>query len=116
QALSELVPAGQISVDSIDTAIILSGTVATTAESEDARRLAEKFLGKNEEIINRLSVTAPNQVNLRVRIAEVDRAVVRQLGINWEVAGNIGQLTVGVITAGFPAALSQFGSVAQQNG
>lgn len=116
QAMAELIPAGQIAVDSVDGGIILQGTVATSAESEDARRLAVKFLGKDEEVINRLSLTAPNQVNLRVRVAEVDRAIVRQLGINWDAAGNIGQLAVGVVTAGFPAAAAAAGTVAQQSG
>ncbi len=115
-AMAELIPAGQIAVDSIDGGIILQGTVGTPAESEDARRLAVKFLGKDEEVINRLSLTAPNQVNLRVRVAEVDRAIVRQLGIDWNAAGNIGQLAIGVITAGFPAAALTSGTVAQTSG
>ncbi|MGH6702378.1 MAG: type II and III secretion system protein family protein, partial [Bradyrhizobium sp.] len=102
QALAEVVPGGQIAVESVDGGIIMQGTVATGAEAEDARRIASKFLDKGEELINRLSVTAPNQVNLRVRIAEVDRTVVRQLGIDWNAAGNIGSIAVGVLTTGFP--------------
>jgi pilus assembly protein CpaC len=108
QALAQLIPGGQIAVDSVDGGIILQGTVATGAEAEDARRIASKFLGKGEDVINRLAVTAPNQVNLRVRIAEVDRTVVRQLGIDWNAAGNIGSIAVGVVTAGFPSAAANF--------
>src|SRR5258707_1236147 len=81
-----------IAVDSVDGGLILQGTVATAAEAEDARRLATRFIAKTEDVINRLAVTAPNQINLRVRIAEVDRNVVRQLGINWDVAGHIGSV------------------------
>ena len=114
QTLSELVPAGQIAVDSVDGGIILQGTVATGAEAEDARRIATKFLGKGEDVINRLTVTAPNQVNLRVRIAEVDRTVVRQLGIDWNAAGNIGQIAVGLITGGFPNAALTANTLVQQ--
>jgi len=114
QALTELVPAGQIAVDSVDGGIILQGTVATGAESEDARRIATKFLGKGEDVINRLAVTAPNQVNLRVRIAEVDRTVVRQLGIDWNAAGNLGSIAVGLVTGGFPNASQTVGSLVQQ--
>ncbi len=114
QALTELVPAGQIAVDSVDGGIILQGTVATGAESEDARRIATKFLGKGEDVINRLSVTAPNQVNLRVRIAEVDRTVVRQLGIDWNAAGNLGSIAVGLVTGGFPNASQTVGTLVQQ--
>jgi pilus assembly protein CpaC len=116
QALTELIPAGQIAVDSVDGGIILQGTVATGAEAEDARRVASRFLGKGEDVINRLTVTAPNQVNLRVRIAEVDRTVVRQLGIDWSVAGNIGSIAVGVVTGGFPAAAAAFATSSQAGG
>lgn len=84
KALSELVPDGQIEVSSVDGAIILAGAVETASESEDARRLATRFISEGEEVINRLAVTAPNQVNLRVRIAEVSRDVINQLGFNWD--------------------------------
>jgi len=116
QTLSELVPAGQIAVDSVDGGIILQGTVATAAESDDARRITTRFLSEKEDVINRLSITAPNQVNLRVRFAEVDRSVVRQLGINWDATGNIGSIAVGVVTAGFPPAAAAFGTLAQTGG
>jgi pilus assembly protein CpaC len=116
QALTELVPAGQIAVDSVDGGIILQGTVATGAEAEDARRIAGRFLGKGEDVINRLTVTAPNQVNLRVRIAEVDRTVARNLGIDWSVAGSIGSIAVGVVTGGFPAVAGAFNSTDQVGG
>ena len=114
QTLAELVPGGQIALDSVDGGIIMQGTVATTADAEDARRAAEKFLGKGEDVINRLSVTAPNQVNLRVRVAEIDRQVIRQLGINWNAAGNIGQFAIGMVTGGFPNAAATVNTLLQQ--
>lgn len=38
---------------------------------------------QTDEIINQMVVTMPNQVNLRVRIAEVSRNVSNQLGVKW---------------------------------
>jgi pilus assembly protein CpaC len=116
QALAELVPGGLIAVDSVDGGLILQGTVATAAEAEDARRLATRFIAKDEDVINRLAVTAPNQINLRVRIAEVDRNVVRQLGIDWNVAGHIGSVAIGVVTGGFPTIASTLNTTAQTAG
>jgi len=84
-ALDQLVPDGQIVASSVDGAIVLSGAVATATEAENARRLAFRFLGEGGEVINRLAVTAPNQVNLRVRIAEVSREITNQFGFNWDV-------------------------------
>ena len=69
----------------MDGAIVLAGAVETATESEDARRLATRFISEGEEVINRLAVTAPNQVNLRVRIAEISRDVINQLGFNWDI-------------------------------
>ena len=82
-ALDDLLPDGKIIASSIDGAIVLSGAVATASEAESARRLAVRFLGEGGEVINRLAVTAPNQVNLRVRFAEVSREITNQFGFNW---------------------------------
>ena len=85
-ALRELVPSGEIDAQTVQSGIVLSGFAPNAAEVEDARRLAERFLGEGEEVILRVGVTASNQVNLRVRVAEVSRTLLRQLGINWSVA------------------------------
>ena len=98
EGLTKMVPQGQVTAQSIDGAIVLTGAVATATEAEDARRLAARFLGDGEEVINRLQVTAPNQVNLRVRIAEVSRGTLRQFGINWEALADVGDFTFGLAT------------------
>jgi pilus assembly protein CpaC len=85
-ALNDLLPDGTITASSVDGAIVLSGSVATATEAENARRLATRFMGEGGEVINRLAVTAPNQVNLRVRFAEVSREITNQFGINWSAA------------------------------
>jgi pilus assembly protein CpaC len=48
--------------------------------------MAARFVGEKADLINRLGVASPTQVNLRVRIAEVSRDVEKRLGINWQVA------------------------------
>ncbi|HEY9537282.1 MAG TPA: type II and III secretion system protein family protein [Kiloniellaceae bacterium] len=84
-ALNDLLPDGEIVASSVDGAIVLAGHVATATEVENARRLAARFVGEGGEVISRLAVTAPNQVNLRVRIAEVSREITRQFGFNWDI-------------------------------
>ena len=83
-ALSRLSPAGGINAQSLDGGIVLSGAVDNATLSENARRLATRFLAENEEIINQLAVTSPSQVNLQVKIAEISREVIDQFGFNWE--------------------------------
>jgi pilus assembly protein CpaC len=101
QMIAEMMPGRNISATSIEGGIVLTGAVATPGEAEDARRFAAHFIGPNEEVINRLQVTSPNQVNVRVRIAEVNKSVLRNLGINWDVAIQQGGFAFGMATA-FP--------------
>jgi len=105
QAIAELMPGRNIAATSIDGGIVLTGMVGSPGEAEDARRLAARFIGQNEEVINRLQVNAPNQVNVRVRIAEVNKSVLRNLGINWDAAIQKGGFAFGLLTA-FPLGLS----------
>lgn len=83
-ALSDLLPAGAVTASSVDGGIILTGAVESAADAEDVRRLTGRFIGKGEEIINRISVTQANQVNLRVRIADVSKQVIESFGFSWD--------------------------------
>ena len=100
--LSSFVSSGAVEAVSIDGAIILRGYVNDPADAENARRLAERFIDEEEDIINRIAVAGPNQVNLRVRIAEVERAVVKQFGFNWEIAYQNADIFLALATGGTP--------------
>ena len=97
-AIRELLPDTSISVNNIDGAIVLDGIVESATTAENIRRLAERISGSPEMVINRIGILAPNQVNLRVRVAEISREVDKQLGINWEAIGTIGGLSIGLAT------------------
>lgn len=97
-AIDKLAPGQAVTVASIDGALVLDGIVPTAARAEDIRRLAASFAGSPDNVINRLGVDAPNQVNLRVRVAEVSRDVDKQLGFNWSAVGTIGSFALGIAT------------------
>lgn len=60
--------------------------------SDSALTQSQPTSSKEEELINQLVVTMPNQVNIRVKIAEVSRNVSNKLGIKWgSLAGGVGQ-------------------------
>ncbi len=98
RAIARLAPDDDITVDSIDGALVLDGVVRSASRAEDVRRLAAGFAGAPENVINRIGVDAPNQVNLRVRVAEVSRDIDKQLGFNWSAVGTIGSFAFGVAT------------------
>lgn len=101
-------PEIDITLASVDGTLVLDGVVPSASVAETVRRLAVSFAGNPEAVINRLGIEAPNQVNLRVRVAEVSREVDKQLGFNWSIMGSIGSIALSFATANpFAAALSR---------
>ena len=70
--------------------VLLTGTVAQPADAEEAERLVQAFVGDGTQVISRLRTATPQQVMLQVKIAEVSRSLVRQIGINWETSDPTG--------------------------
>lgn len=79
-------PHGDIKVHSVPDGILLQGTVESAKVAEDIRSLAQRYVGAQGTIVNHLKVKGSTQINLRVKIAEVKRTVVNQLGINWSTS------------------------------
>ena len=78
-----LVPGRNVKIDSVDNAILLSGTVSTAAEAERLQTSATALASETKgTVVNRLSVATPNQVVLKVKIAEVNRTILKSLGFN----------------------------------
>jgi pilus assembly protein CpaC len=88
QSLKQLMPGEPISVSSVVDKLVLSGNVSSAGQAEKAQSMAAAFVDKATMVVNQLAVVTPNQVNLRVRIAEVQRSVLKQLGVNWSKLGS----------------------------
>jgi pilus assembly protein CpaC len=114
EALQQYVPGSRIDVSSVGDAVVLQGVVLSAEAAEDARVLAVRLAGK-DNVINRLTVNGPNQVNLRVRIAEVRRSVIKQLGINWDAIVAPGSFLFGIGT-GNPASVAVKDAVSTTKG
>lgn len=99
-AIARQLPGRGVHVAPRTNGLVISGTVPNASDAEQAMQTARDFAGAGQTVENRLSVLGSQQVNLRVRIAEVSRSVIRQLGINWSNLANLGKYaTIGVLTA-----------------
>ena len=98
--MSRLLPGASVHVETLQNGLAISGQVKTAADADRVMQIVRGYLPAGQTVDNRLSVAASIQVNLRVRIAEMSRNLVRQLGVNWEALGNIG--TIGKFPV-FPA-------------
>ncbi|MCY4441655.1 MAG: pilus assembly protein N-terminal domain-containing protein [Deltaproteobacteria bacterium] len=86
-ALSEDPDLRNIQVRPLRQGVELSGVVASTEAADRALQLAKAAVPEKTAVINRISVSSSQQVNLEVQIAEVQRNVSESLGINWEAFG-----------------------------
>src|SRR5476651_2594057 len=89
-------PDNGVSFDNQGETIVLTGTVRSAAVAEDARRLALQYVNNNPaKVINNIRVDAPNQVQLRVKIAEVQRGSLKRIGINLQNLTSIALFGIG---------------------
>jgi pilus assembly protein CpaC len=93
QMLRAAMPQANIKVLNAGQIAVLTGTVASPNEAAQAEQLVSAMLNPGVDmskagatckicVVNRLSTATPLQVNLRVRIAEVNRSVTKSIGVN----------------------------------
>lgn len=95
--LERFVPGSNIKTEIINDNIVLTGTVQTPQDSAKAAKLAEIFVKGGEatnqdffsfftsgssQIVNLIDIAGGDQVTLKVTVAEIQRSVMKQLGIN----------------------------------
>lgn len=99
QMLALAMPNAKIVVSTMsNNTVLLTGTVGAPEDAAEAERLVAAYMGEGANVISRLKMATPLQVNLRVRFAEVSRSLVRSLGVN---------LNSGDATGGFKFGIGQ---------
>jgi len=125
--IRKYVPGSNVKVEMINDNVILTGTVPTPQSATRVVELARVFVTGGEattnqfdsesdnsssgttiifedddrqssQIVNLLQIEAEDQVYLKVTIAEIQRTIVKQLGINLSAAGALGGIVVGAVT------------------
>jgi pilus assembly protein CpaC len=111
ESLAEALPGDHIDVKSSQGRVYLSGVVGSDAAVEEAVKLATTY---SKDVVNSLVVDPRHnpQVELRVRVAELDRTKLTQFGFNFL---SVGQNAGAVTTQGFsPPQFSQIGGTGTQ--
>ena len=76
--------------------VMLTGTVATPDDVEQASQLVQAFVGKDIQVVSRLKTATPLQVNLHVKISEVRRSFLKAVGVNLLTKDSTGGFTFNV--------------------
>ncbi len=91
QTIASLLPGTRVKVSSANGNLILSGEAANASEADRAMRLASSFVTAPNTVVNLINVAGGEQVMLKVKIVEVNRTVLKQLGFDLgAVTGQLG--------------------------
>jgi pilus assembly protein CpaC len=82
QMLKLAMPEASITATTMNDIVLLTGTVAGPDDSAEAESLVQAIVGEGVKVISRLRTATPLQVNLQVKIAEVSRSLVKDIGVN----------------------------------
>jgi pilus assembly protein CpaC len=83
-------PDAAIQVTPMNNLVLLTGTVASPGDVEEAQRLVQAYVGTTTQVVSRLRSATPLQVALRVKIAEVNRTLLKEVGFNLLGSGKSG--------------------------
>ena len=103
QMLRLAMPDAKVAVSTMGTnTFLLTGTVGAPEDAAEAERLVQAYVGKDANVISRLKMSTPLQVNLQVRFAEVSRSLVKEFSSNLMTRDLTGGFTFGM-SRGRPA-------------
>ena len=81
-ALRQLFPNSDIHIEGVGDGVVLTGTAANPIEAQQAGDMATRLAGGADKVVNNISVRGRDQVMLKVTVAEVQRSIIKQLGID----------------------------------
>lgn len=93
-ALKQVLPNSDIRVEGLGDGVMLSGTAANPIDAQQANDLAARLAGGVDKVTNSIAVRGKDQVMLRVTVAEVQRSIIKQLGIDLSANLNYGTSVV----------------------
>ena len=97
--LRAMMPGSNIKAAAVNDHIVLTGTVTNAQESARAQDIAGRFAGDPNKVVNMLRVPGSEQVMLRVRVAEMQRSIAKQFGIDLATAAVVGGVPLAAASA-----------------
>ena len=91
-ALESLLPNEKINVTAFRNSVFLSGKVSSAAVAQNAVSIASQFVAEAAHVVNMMTVAGGQQVVLKVRVAEMDRNVRKNLAVDATLSKRFGNL------------------------
>jgi pilus assembly protein CpaC len=83
-----------IQIEGVGEGVILTGSVSSPIEAQQAGDLAGRLVGGADKVVNSIAVRGRDQVMLKVTVAEVRRDIIKQMGVDLSASMNYGTAVV----------------------
>jgi pilus assembly protein CpaC len=93
-AMRQILPNADIQVEGVNDGVMLSGSVSSAIDVQLAGDLAARLVGGVDKVVNSIAIRGRDQVMLKVTVAEVQRSIIKQLGIDLTANLNYGTAVV----------------------
>jgi pilus assembly protein CpaC len=81
-ALKQSLPNSDILIEGVGDGVLLTGSAASPVEAQQAADIAARLVGGADKVVNSIAVRGRDQVMLKVTLAEVQRSIIKQMGID----------------------------------
>jgi len=101
--IRSVAPSARVKAEAVKGSIVLTGTVKSASESDRISQIATRFVAAepgqskapataDNPIVNMLTIESEEQVLVKVRVVEMSRTLVKQLGVNLNAEDMLNQL------------------------
>lgn len=90
--INRYVPGAKVQVEAVNGRIILAGSVPNLSAADRVVQLTKPYAKDDNSILNMMSISGKDQVTLKVRFVEMQRSVIKQMGINLSGSMSFGEL------------------------
>lgn len=94
--IRRILPRSDVQVQAAGSSIIVSGLVENASDADKVVQIARQYVARPDQVLNMLAISDRDQVQLNVRVVEVNRTVIKQLG--FDLNALIGQVGGGQLT------------------
>ena len=105
-ALRSLLPKERIEAKGVGDSVVLSGVASSDAAAAQAHQIARRFVGGDANIVNMISIGSEQQVLIKVKVAEIQKSVLKELG----ASNLISPQTLGPLALDFASAATGLSS------
>ncbi|MGI9371197.1 MAG: type II and III secretion system protein family protein [Hyphomicrobiales bacterium] len=96
--LNRVMPGNRVRVHSVGETVVLTGKVRSQQDAAQASMLAAKYVGDKEKVVNSITIANKQQVLLKVRVIEIQRQILKQLGVDAAGLVRIGNASIGLVS------------------